>query len=188
MQRANNYKTSNDLNINAKNAYPWLIQEVDDNNPYNNIPLKHQEEQNKEEYNNISLPKETEILNLTYKSEKYSNSNDPSVWGPAFWFSLHNGAIRFPINPSPLWKERMKYFILGIPVMVPCESCSDHAMTHIEANYNNLDEIVSSRSKLFEFFWKFHNFVNKRLNKYEMTLEDAYKLYEGKVLLTTLKY
>jgi len=127
-------------------------------------------------------------LHLNYKTVKYANSANPEVWGPAFWFSLHNGAIRYPIQPSPTWKERMKQFILGIPVMVPCEKCADHATAHLEANYYRMDEIVSSRSKLFEFFWEFHNFVNERLNKPKMTLDNAYKLYNGEVLLTKLEY
>ena len=72
---------------------------------------------------------------MKYKTDRYVNSANPEVWGPAFWFSLHNGALRYPIQASPTWKERMKHFILGIPVMVPCEKCADHATAHLEANY-----------------------------------------------------
>ena len=66
-------------------------------------------------------------LKLNYVTLEYANSGNPEVWGPAFWFSLHNGALRYPVNAAPLWRQRMKHFILGIPVMVPCEKCSDHA-------------------------------------------------------------
>ena len=45
---------------------------------------------------------------LKYILMENENSGNPEVWGPAFWFSLHNGAIKYPENPSPLWKERMK--------------------------------------------------------------------------------
>jgi hypothetical protein len=123
---------------------------------------------------------------LEYKTLSYANSGNPEVWGPAFWFSLHNGALRYPKQASPIWKERMKHFIMGIPVMVPCEKCADHATAHLEDNWSNMDNIVSGRDNLFKFFWEFHNFVNQRLGKPQMSLEDAYKLYGGNIKVTKL--
>jgi hypothetical protein len=116
----------------------------------------------------------------------YANSGNPEVWGPAFWFSLHNGALRYPKQASPIWKERMKHFIMGIPVMVPCEKCADHATAHLEDNWSNMDDIVSCRDNLFKFFWEFHNLVNQRLGKPQMSLDDAYKLYGGNIKVTKL--
>ena len=142
------------------------------------------EQLQREQLQDQSVP----VLKMKYETKKYTNSANPSVWGPAFWFSLHNGALRYPIQAAPLWKERMKHFILGIPVMVPCEKCSDHATAYLESNFYKIDEIVTSRSKLFEFFWEFHNYVNRSLNKPEMSLEDAYKMYSGEVELTRLVY
>ena len=71
----------------------------------------------------------------------------------------------------------MKNFILGIPVMLPCEKCREHSNQFIESNYDNLDNIVSSRDNLFKFFVDFHNNANKETNKPEMSYEDAKKLY-----------
>jgi hypothetical protein len=68
----------------------------------------------------------------------------------------------------------MKGFILGLPVMVPCEECSTHATAFIEGNYDRLDDIVSGRMKLFNFFVDFHNKVNKRYKKKEISYEEAY--------------
>jgi len=73
-------------------------------------------------------------LDMKWTTVEYANPSDPRVWGPAFWFTLHNGAVNYPIKASPTWKDRMKGFILGIPVMIPCEKCRDHATSHIEAN------------------------------------------------------
>ena len=125
-------------------------------------------------------------LVLKYVTKDHANSGNPEVWGPAFWFSLHNGAIYYPIKASPTWCERMKYFILGIPVMVPCEKCSDHATAYIEANYDNLDNAVSGRDALFKFYLDFHNFVNKRVGKKDMSLAEAYKIYSSKTQVTKL--
>jgi hypothetical protein len=82
----------------------------------------------------------------------------------------------------------MKHFILGIPVMVPCEKCSEHATAYLEANYSKLDDIISSRTKLFTFFWEFHNFVNEKLGKPTITLEKAFKMYSGEIEITSLVY
>lgn len=123
---------------------------------------------------------------LKYILMENENSGNPEVWGPAFWFSLHNGSLRYPENPSPLWKERMKYFILGIPVMLPCEKCADHATSYIES-HKNLDSVVKDKDSLFSFFCEFHNFVNKRLNKKEFPVSEAYKLYTNNFNVTKLK-
>ena len=125
--------------------------------------------------------------NLQYVQINDTNSSNPEVWGPAFWFSLHNGALRYPNNASPHWKERMKNFILGIPVMLPCQKCMMHATAYIDDKKQELDEIVNDKEKLFDFFCCFHNFVNKRLEKSELSTKDAYKLYSANTNLTKLK-
>jgi len=114
------------------------------------------------------------------------NSSRPEVWGPGLWFSLHNGALNYPTEPSPLWKERMKNFILGIPVMLPCEKCSLHASAYIESQYTNLDEIVKNRDSIFAFFCNFHNLINERINKPTMSLKDAYELYNNNFNVTQI--
>jgi hypothetical protein len=102
---------------------------------------------------------------------------DPKIWGPPFWFTLHNGAAHYPVNASPLHIERMKNFIIGIPVMLPCSVCQEHATAHIERNFGELEAVCSTRDSLFNFFVDFHNYVNRRYNKPIMSYEDARKLY-----------
>ena len=150
MNRKGNYKTSNDF-IQKK---PEIIIHMKD--PY--------------------LLKEELSQTIV---EKQMNTGDPKIWGPKMWFTLHNGAIKYPIKASPIFAERMKGFILGLPVMIPCDKCQDHATAHIEANWSRLDDIVSGRDKLFKFFVDFHNRVNKRYNKPEISYETAYKLYKS---------
>lgn len=132
--------------------------------------------------------KRVKPLKLRYEEKKFDNSSHPEVFGPAFWFTLHNGASRYPIRASPFQAEKMKGFIRGIPVMLPCEKCSEHAQTYIESNDNNLDDIVSGREKLFQFFWEFHNVVNKRNGKPEPSLEDVKKMYTGEATVLSLRY
>ena len=127
-------------------------------------------------------------MDMKWETIQYANSGDPQVWGPAFRFTIHNGAARYPIHASPLCAERMKGFILGMQVMIPCEKCADHATAYIEANWLLMDEIVSCRKNLFNFFNSFHNYVNRRYGKPEMSAEDAYELYTGRTNVTKLTY
>jgi len=139
--------------------------------------------------NDLNLQnKELNKLDMKWSTVEYANPRDPRVWGPAFWFTLHNGSVNYPIKASPIWAERMKGFILGMPVMIPCEKCRDHATSHIEANYYRLNEIVSGREQLFNFFVSFHNYVNERYDKPIMSNKDAYDLYTSSVNVTKLEY
>jgi len=126
------------------------------------------------------------IPQIKWEKVEYTHMSDPEVWGPAFWFTLHNGAAKYPISASPITKNRMKSYILGIPFVLPCEACKIHATNHIEKNKNNLDDICSGMKKLFKFFVDFHNIVNKRYNKPIVSLEDAHKMYSGGIGVSTM--
>ena len=82
----------------------------------------------------------------------------------------------------------MKGVIIGIPTLLPCQNCSEHATAYIEKHYDQLDNICSSKENLFKFFVDFHNNVNERYNKPIMSYEDAYKLYTGSVKISTMTY
>jgi hypothetical protein len=146
--------------------------------------------QNKSELpkNNKEAPRIPPSVNLNWKTSNYKNTEDPAVWGPSFWFSLHNGAAKYPVNASKIVAQKMKGFILGIPYILPCTNCSEHAKAHIEKNYKKLDYICSGRTQLFDFFCKFHNYVNKRYGKPELTTEDAWKIYSGGASVAKLSY
>lgn len=117
-------------------------------------------------------------VNMKLENITTTTTSDPTVWGPSFWFMLHNGASKYPIEASNLRKERMKGFILGIPTMVPCEGCISHAIPYLEAYKPHLDDIVKGRDSLFKFFVDFHNDVNKRLHKREYTYDEVYQMYK----------
>jgi hypothetical protein len=131
---------------------------------------------------------ETKVVKLKWQPVTNQVPSDPKVWGPALWFSLHVGATKYPVKASQICAELMKGFIFGIPIMVACEKCSEHARAHIEANYHRLDKICSGRDELFKFFWEFHSFVNKRYNKPNLTLEEAWAMYTGKATVDKLTY
>jgi hypothetical protein len=105
-------------------------------------------------------------------------SNNPLLWGPPFWYTLHNGAYHYPEHAGPLHIERMKNFILAIPIMVPCTTCKEHATAFIDKHRPKLDNICAGKDTLFKFFVDFHNQVNKRYGKPELSYEEAYNIYQ----------
>ena len=142
---------------------------------------------------NINRPQvdhytENPDVHIRFDQEEEYNTASPQVFGPPMWFTLHNAAAHYPENPSPLTRERMKQIIIGLPVLIPCQNCSEHATAHIEKFYDQLDQICSSRDSLFKFFVDFHNYVNKRYNKPLMSYEKAYKLYTGTANISRMTY
>jgi len=137
--------------------------------------------------NYTPVPKETQKLLETVDSnnviqEKNNNEEiyylrDPTVWGPIFWFSLHNGAAKYPENPSKHTQEKIKGFIMGIPYMLPCEECSEHAKDFIEKNKNNLDNIVKDRDSYFKFTYDLHDNTNDIVGNKKISLDEAKKIY-----------
>ena len=127
------------------------------------------------------------ILEMTFENVKDMNTSNPNIWGPPLWFTLHNTAIKYPVIASPLYSSNMKNFINSIPYILPCEKCKVHAINYIETIKNELDYICNGRENLFKFFVDFHNSVNKRNNKKEISYEEAYKIYNSNVTRITYK-
>lgn len=168
------YSASDNHNSNNHTIYS----DYDVNNYINNKePVK--------EHTKIKHEKPLEI-----NTEHNVNTSDPSVWGPAFWFTLHNGASKYPIKASPIVIQKTKGFIQGMPQMLPCQACKVHAIAHIESHKisDSLDTICSGRDNLFKFFVDFHNMVNRRHNKPAMSYEEAYKIYNGNVNISNFSY
>ena len=116
-----------------------------------------------------------QVVTTVLQEKNGTNINDPDIWGSTYWFTFHTGASNYPNNPSKIVQERMKGFIRGIPYIIPCEKCSNHALNFIEKS--NLDIVCKTKDNLFKFFVDFHNEVNTQLGKQRMTLEQAKQKY-----------
>jgi hypothetical protein len=108
------------------------------------------------------------------------NESSPEVWGPKMWFVLHNGAAHYPFEASDIYAEKMKNFILALPIMIPCENCKNHALRFIESRKDKLFIICKKRETLFDFFVDFHNDVNKRQGKKEVSYIEARQIYQNR--------
>ena len=146
------------------------------------------EEEKKEEKKDETfyVPRETfyidkiqdfDTYNSIYQTPPPLKGNNPNVFGPPLWFSLHNASVYYPANASPLHAERMKNIILGIPVLLPCDTCKEHATNYIEEKKHLLSDICKTQETLFEFFVDFHNYVNERLGKPIVSYNEAKRLY-----------
>jgi len=113
---------------------------------------------------------------IVFSNEKI-DLREPDTWGPLLWFNLHNGAAKYPLNPTNIVRSKVIHFVEGLPYLIPCEDCAEHAKEYISENKIKLKKGTESRDGLFEFFYNFHDAVNKRLGKESISLEEAKKFY-----------
>jgi hypothetical protein len=132
-------------------------------------------------YKNITqLKRELPPYNGCSQQERIEWENvravtNPARFGPSFWFTLHNSSLNYPLRPSRIAQKTMKAFIEALPMLLPCQNCSAHAMEFL--SQSSLDQAVRNRQSLFYFFWRFHNHVNERLGKPHLPFLTALKMY-----------
>lgn len=121
-----------------------------------------------------SLKTSCDVLHMTSSQDTllFKYSSRPSVWGPKFWYILHNSSVFYPKHPTRLAMMRMIQFLQSIPYLLPCSDCRNHAIDYMNhlSNETMLDK-VSSQKKLIQFLVDFHNHVNIRTNKQKVNIE-----------------
>ena len=109
--------------------------------------------------------------------------DNPSVYlGPGYWASMHIASLNAKNYNEKCEVSRM---IARMIAKFPCLKCRKHAMEYSLSNpfreaINDPDE-----TSLFRWVWKFHNSVNKRLDKPEMNFEDALLFWGGKEMCSS---
>jgi len=183
-----NYQHNYKNNINKQNfSHPTLVNNFVEKFDINTTTLNTPTVNNTVTVQSNVIPENiTELTKIANSEniiqEKKDNEDiyylrDPYVWGPLLWFSLHNGAAKYPDSPTTHVKEKTKGFILGIPYILPCHECSEHAQLYIDKRKEDLDEIVSSKDAFFKFTYDLHNDVNKRIGNDRISLDEAKKIY-----------
>jgi hypothetical protein len=100
------------------------------------------------------------------------NISNPLIFGPGVWFKIHLDALNLES------KEEQLFFIKQLRKIVeslPCGDCRQHATKYVEQNPP--EKYLGLVDGLFIFTVEFHNFVNKRLKKPILSLEEAKNLY-----------
>ena len=117
--------------------------------------------------------------NIITLKEVHKDTQHNEMDGAIQWFMIHRGALGYPEKPSQYTQQMMIGFIMGLYLMLRCESCSEHAQIYTEERLEDgtVRSAVKSRKALFAFFVDFHNYVNKRQGKKIYTYEEAMVLY-----------
>ncbi len=101
----------------------------------------------------------------------------PKVFGPGTWVMIHIMSM----NCDNSSRDCFIAFVDRVLSRLPCKKCRKHAIEYAEKH--PLNDIEDTRD-LFRWSWRFHNEVNQRLGKKEMSYEDAYNMYkETEVLI-----
>jgi hypothetical protein len=91
--------------------------------------------------------------------------------GSGIWYIIHKEAI--------ICQDSKAYisFIHRLKDSFPCEVCKRHFAEYLERN--PIEEYLHVDKGMFIWSWKFHNSVNRRLGKPEMSYEVAERMYTG---------
>ena len=56
---------------------------------------------------------------------------DPRFWGPSFWFFIHLASLKGADLGNHEAREKIWGFIQGLPWMLPCKDCQEHAKNYV---------------------------------------------------------
>ena len=100
---------------------------------------------------------------------------EPKNWGKFGWGFIHNVALGYPEDLTYMKKEQYRKFFEVIGDVLPCLDCQDHYKEMI-ADY---PPIMTNKDTLFKWTVDIHNKVNERINKKQITLDEAYSIWKN---------
>ena len=96
------------------------------------------------------------------------------IWGPSIWYCFHTLAEKLkPEHEGEV--QTILFHFKQVCFNLPCPSCTAHATETLQ---KASIEKIKTRQELKQFFWEFHNLVNKRLNKPTFTMDECDNLYK----------
>jgi hypothetical protein len=106
------------------------------------------------------------------------------LWGNATWYVFHTLAEKLKLEHSDEIQNILFQF-KQICFNLPCPSCQKHAIETVQkAKLDN----IKTRDDLKQFFYEFHNIVNKRLNKPFFSKEECDNLYKKANTINVVKH
>ena len=100
---------------------------------------------------------------------------NPEVWGPHYWFVLHTIAITYPLNPNEVTKKKYYDFIQNLPLFLPNHQMGN-AFSELLDKYP-VSPYLDKRESFIKWVHFLHNQINLRLNRDEVSLQDAVNAY-----------
>jgi hypothetical protein len=92
---------------------------------------------------------------------------DPKLWGPHTWKTLHALAIEADRRKTT---GEFQQFMKSLSSLLPCEACRGHMESYLAMN-------PVPNENVFVYSVQFHNHVNKRLGKREVSYEEALEMW-----------
>lgn len=97
--------------------------------------------------------------------EKTANLKKPDTFWPKYRAFLETLCCSYDTD-----KEKEYHFFFELlPKLIPCWECSEHCEWYIQSNPPDLQSKLHLLNRLNDF----HNFVNKRNNKKQFTLNES---------------
>lgn len=134
--------------------------------------------------NYISYRQLTSNPKLNGQPTDYKDHTDPKYIGPGKWHDIHQLAWR---AQDKVGKDMFKTFMTNTCENFPCSTCKTHCIEYMQnhpmKNYEDvLVEVGTEHLSLglFVWAWKFHNSVNAKLGKPQMSWNTCYNMYSGK--------
>jgi len=102
-----------------------------------------------------------------------SPARDPKKIGPGYWDRIHSTALS-----ADEYTKQMGFvqWMKNMCEDFPCRKCSKHCKEYLHKNPPK-DSVGKGAMAMFIWAWKFHNAVNQRLGKPEMSYETALGIY-----------
>jgi len=110
-------------------------------------------------------------MDIALQQAQNQNTN-PTYVGPGTWNVIHTLAFKAKT------KEQQRDFITTLKIIIdyfPCEKCRGHAQEYLKNH--PIADYQHDRLGMFIWTWKFHNAVNFRTSKNQMSWELAHHLY-----------
>jgi hypothetical protein len=98
-------------------------------------------------------------------------------YGPGYWAAMHIESANAATYEE---KVQVANTIVKMISTFPCKKCREHGISY--AAQHPLIHAVNDCDKMsvFKWVWKFHNNVNKKIGKNQMTFQKAVSLWSGK--------
>lgn len=107
------------------------------------------------------------------------------VIGPGVWYTLHTEAARVDSSrKSSIFKSHAKETVRTLY----CTKCRRSARNYYETHPIPRFTIVNGIPSDFIWTWQFHNFVNKKLFKEQLSLQKAWNLFNPANIYLTEGY
>tara|TARA_B110000285_G_C15139583_1_gene629809 strand:- start:91 stop:525 length:435 start_codon:yes stop_codon:yes gene_type:complete len=100
---------------------------------------------------------------------------DSKIWGPYYWFVLITIAMTYPIHPNDVIKKKYFEFLHNLPIFIPDTKISNQFSEMLDIY--PVSSYLDNRESLIRWVHFIHNQINKKLNKPEISLQEALKNY-----------